>query len=85
MAQLSFPHSVKVDADRLSGGIYVLWNDQANIQPVALTSQKIYLFVKVLIPPFLFYLNAAYSKPYPSFKHALWENLQLFARNCSDP
>lgn len=65
MTQFNFPHSANVDADGLSGGIYVLWNDQTNIQQVALIPQEIYLFVKVPAPPFSFYLTAVYSKPYP--------------------
>lgn len=65
MTQFNFPHLANVDADGLSGGIYVLWNGQTNIQPVALTPQEIYLFVKVPAPPFSFYLTAVYSKPYP--------------------
>lgn len=75
MIQFNFLHSTNVDADGLLGGIYVLWNDQTNIQQVALTPQEIYLFVKLPIPPFSFYLTGVYSKPYPSFKHTLWENL----------
>lgn len=85
MAQFNFQHTAKVDADELSGRIYILWNDKANVQPVALTPQEIYLFFKVPIPPFSFFLNAIYSKPYPTYKHAQWENLENFAKNCLDP
>lgn len=37
MANFNYPHSTKVDAKGLSGGIYILWNDQANVQPIILT------------------------------------------------
>lgn len=49
MANFTFPNTAKVDVIGLSGRIYILWNNHVNRQPVALTEQKIYLFVKVPI------------------------------------
>lgn len=85
ITQFNFQHTTKVDADGLSGGIYILWNDQADVQPVVLIPQEIYLNIKVSSPPFFFFLSAIYSKPYLSYKHALWKNLENFANNWSDP
>lgn len=85
MANFNFPNTDKVDENGLSGGIYILWNNQVNIQPIALSEQEIYLFVKLPISSQSFYLTVVYAKPYSYFKHALWENLQLFASHCFDP
>lgn len=71
MANFTFPNIAKVDVTGLSGGIYILWNDHVNRQPIALTEQEIYLFVKVPISSQSFYLTVVYVKPYSSFKHAL--------------
>lgn len=79
MTQFNFPHSAKVDAKGLSGEIYILWSDQANIQPVALTPQEVYLFIKVPISPFSFDLTAVYSKRIPLINMPcgkIWKTLQ---------
>lgn len=54
MSHFNYPHTTKVDAEGLAGGIYIPWNDHTIIQPIALTQQEIYLFVKVPTPPFSF-------------------------------
>lgn len=68
MAKFNNSHSIKVDAQGTAGGIYIIWNDQVSIQPVVITQQEIYLFVKA--HNFYFFLNVVYARPYPEFKHA---------------
>lgn len=71
MTTFNFPHSAKVDSDRNSGEVYVLWSDQVSIQTVALTPQEVYLSIKVHNLTNSFILIAIYSCPYDSFKKLL--------------
>lgn len=47
MAKFNYPHHIKIDSQGTAGGIYIIWNDQISVQPVVITQQEIYLFVKV--------------------------------------
>lgn len=85
MANFNFPNSAKVDVVGLSRGIYILWNNHVNIQPIALTEQEVYLFVKVPSLAQSFYITAIYAKPYISFKHMMWDNLNSFASHYNNP
>lgn len=74
MAKFNYLHNIKVDSQGVARGIYIIWNDQVTVQPVVITQQEIYLFVKV--NNFNFSLTAMYARPYNEFKHALRYNFR---------
>lgn len=76
VAKFQYPHSIKVDSQGALGGIYIIWNDQVSVQPVAITQQEIYLFIKVHNS--YFYHSVVYARPYTEFKHALSHNFRAF-------
>lgn len=76
MEYFNYPHSAKVDAIGNAGGIYIIWNNNVNVQLVALTQQEIYLFVKV--HNFQFFTTSVYSRQYFVFKRALRKNFESF-------
>lgn len=83
MAHFNYPNSDKVDATGNSLDIYIIWNNNVTVQPIALTQQKIYLFVKV--HNFQFFTTIVYSRPYPILKHALRKNFDSFCKVYDGP
>lgn len=83
MAHFNYPNSDKVDATGNSLDIYIIWNNNVTVQPIALTQQKIYLFVKV--HNFQFFTTIVYSRPYPILKHALRKNFDSFYKVYDGP
>lgn len=83
MSYFNYPHSAKVDVVGNAGGIHIVLNNNDEVQPVALTRQEIYLFVKV--NNFHFFTTVVYSRPYSIFKHALRTNFESFCRVYDGP
>lgn len=85
LSTFNYANASKVDSDGNAGSIYVLWNDQVDIQPATLTEQEIYLFIKVPNLTLSFMLTAVYARPYPHFKKILWDNLASFQASYTGP
>lgn len=85
MESFNYANSTKVHSDGQVGGIYILWTNQVEVQPVAITQQEIYFFINVLPQNSSFILTAVYSRPYLNFKQMLWHNLKSFHTTSKDP
>ena len=81
---LGFDNSFRVDAIGQSGGIWLLWRDQAGVITVVESSDQ-FVHVKVVVGMDTIHLIAVYAAPTVSRRSGLWGQLKRVLENIDEP
>ena len=81
---LGFENSFRVDARGQSGGIWILWRDQAGVLTVLESSDQ-FVHARVVIGVEIIHLIAVYAAPTVSRRSGLWGQLKRVMENIDDP
>ena len=81
---LGFDNSFRVDATGQSGGIWLLWRDQAGALTVLESSDQ-FVHARVVIGTESIHLLAVYAAPTVSRRSGLWGQLKRVLENIDEP
>ena len=81
---LGFDNSFRVDATGQSGGIWLLWRDQAGALTVLESSDQ-FVHARVVIGTQSIHLLAVYAAPTVSRRSGLWGQLKRVLENIDEP
>jgi len=70
---LGFDNSFRVDAIGQSGGIWILWRDQAGVITVLESSDQ-FVHARVMIGTEIIHIIAVYAAPTVSRRSGLWDS-----------
>lgn len=85
ISKMGFKFQAIVEAQGMSGGIWVLWNDQAS-KITVLQQHKQFLHCSIEgLGKFSWYFTAVYASPREIERRELWRELGIIARNLQGP